>query len=295
MYSSHPPHHNHLPHPNPNSQSRDGPWGRHNGTMNQGERCVLHLRNLNEERVTPDVIFMLVGVYADVHRVKIMFNQKSAALVEVSNRLQADNAINYLDNVPLFGNNLRVQLSKFNEIKGGRRRNGVKRNNSTATVAPETSTDTAIATDTDTMGETNNNSGEVEANSDNTNIPEVEEMSEDNKAALLLNGDYIDNPLHRYRVFGSRNYSNITSPSSTLHLSNLPVNWSEVQIKAMFKPYATVDAIKLFAENKGKRMCLIRFNSLDEATTVIVLCHNMKMDERHHLRVCFSKSEIKNT
>jgi len=243
------------------SSRGDMPRGRfNNGGMGQTERCVLHLRNLNEERVTPDAIFMLVGVYADVHRVKIMFNQKSAALVEVTNRIQADNAITYLDNVPLFGNNLRVQISKYNEIKGGRRRN------------------------------------RKESVTEEDGEPAVEEeMSEETKAALLLNGEYIDNALHRYRVYGSRNYNNITSPSNTLHLSNLPVAWTEDQIKALFKPYATVDNIKLFTESKGKRMCLIRFKTLDEATTVIVMCHNMRLDDRHHLRVCFSKSEIKNT
>lgn len=37
-----------------------------------------------------------------------------------------------------------------------------------------------------------------------------------------LTKDYSNSPLHRFKKPGSKNYSNIFPPSSTLHLSNIP-------------------------------------------------------------------------
>ena len=37
-----------------------------------------------------------------------------------------------------------------------------------------------------------------------------------------LTKDYGSSPLHRFKKPGSKNYSNIFPPSSTLHLSNIP-------------------------------------------------------------------------
>jgi polypyrimidine tract-binding protein 1 len=37
-----------------------------------------------------------------------------------------------------------------------------------------------------------------------------------------LTRDYSQNPLHRFKKPGSKNYQNIYPPSATLHLSNIP-------------------------------------------------------------------------
>lgn len=37
-----------------------------------------------------------------------------------------------------------------------------------------------------------------------------------------LTRDYAQNPLHRFKKPGSKNYQNIYPPSATLHLSNIP-------------------------------------------------------------------------
>ena len=37
-----------------------------------------------------------------------------------------------------------------------------------------------------------------------------------------LTKDFTNSPLHRFKKPGSKNYSNIFPPSSTLHLSNIP-------------------------------------------------------------------------
>lgn len=43
-----------------------------------------------------------------------------------------------------------------------------------------------------------------------------------------LTRDYSHSPLHRFKKPGSKNYMNIYPPSSTLHLSNIPPNVTEV-------------------------------------------------------------------
>ena len=52
--------------------------------MRQQGGCVLIVSNLEETRVTPDVLFTLFGVYGDVLRVKILFNKKDTALIQVT-------------------------------------------------------------------------------------------------------------------------------------------------------------------------------------------------------------------
>lgn len=50
---------------------------------------VLLVSNLNPESVSPHCLFILFGVYGDVQRVKILFNKKENALVQMSDATQA--------------------------------------------------------------------------------------------------------------------------------------------------------------------------------------------------------------
>ena len=61
--------------------------------------CVLLVSNLNEEYVTTDAIFTLFGVYGDVQRVKILYNKKDTALVQMAEPHQTQLAISHLDKV----------------------------------------------------------------------------------------------------------------------------------------------------------------------------------------------------
>ncbi|TRY58547.1 hypothetical protein DNTS_006515 [Danionella cerebrum] len=49
-----------------------------------GSGGVLLVSNLNEEMVTPHSLFTLFGVYGDVQRVKILFNKKDSALIQMA-------------------------------------------------------------------------------------------------------------------------------------------------------------------------------------------------------------------
>ncbi|TMS01124.1 Polypyrimidine tract-binding protein 3 [Larimichthys crocea] len=73
---------------------------------------VLLVSNLNPESVSPHVLFILFGVYGDVQRVKILFNKKENALVQMSDATQAQLAMSHLNGQRLHGNVIRVMLSK---------------------------------------------------------------------------------------------------------------------------------------------------------------------------------------
>lgn len=203
-----------------------------------GQRgAVICVNNLDEEKVTPDILFTLIGVYADVQRVKIMYNKKSSALVQVTDINQANLAIRYLENVLLFNKPLHLTMSKHQEV--------------------------AIPRDDPT--ETN-----------------------------PLNRDYSNSPLHRFRIQGSRNYTNITDPSQTLHLSNIPAEFDEEKVKSVFMANfgLKIESLRFFPAKGDKKMALVHFEDVNTAVSALVYGHNAKMDDKHYLRVSFSKVEM---
>ncbi|XP_044726715.1 polypyrimidine tract-binding protein 1 isoform X2 [Chrysoperla carnea] len=86
-------------------------------TPNLGLGTVLLVSNLNEEIVTPDALFTLFGVYGDVQRVKILYNKKDSALIQLAEPHQAHLAITHMDKLRVFGKNIRVMLSKHQSVQ----------------------------------------------------------------------------------------------------------------------------------------------------------------------------------
>ncbi|XP_046336430.1 polypyrimidine tract-binding protein 1-like isoform X3 [Haliotis rufescens] len=78
---------------------------------------VLLVSNLDEQTVTPDALFTLFGVYGDVHRVKILFNKKDNALIQMAEPSQAQLAITFLDKVKVWGKTIRVAQSKHSVVQ----------------------------------------------------------------------------------------------------------------------------------------------------------------------------------
>ncbi|XP_078127234.1 polypyrimidine tract-binding protein 3-like [Sander vitreus] len=78
---------------------------------------VLLVSNLNPESVTPLCLFILFGVYGDVQRVKILFNKKENALVQMTDATQAQLAMSHLNGQRLHGNVIRVMLSKHPAVQ----------------------------------------------------------------------------------------------------------------------------------------------------------------------------------
>ncbi|NXM32214.1 PTBP3 protein, partial [Oxyruncus cristatus] len=78
---------------------------------------VLLVSNLNPEAITPYGLFILFGVYGNVHRVKIMFKKRGIALVQMADATQAQLAINYLNGQRLYGRVMHTTLSKYQTIQ----------------------------------------------------------------------------------------------------------------------------------------------------------------------------------
>ncbi|XP_034341574.1 polypyrimidine tract-binding protein 1-like [Arvicanthis niloticus] len=78
---------------------------------------VLLVANLNPEKVTPQSLFILFGAYGNVHRVKILFNRKETALVQMEDESQAKLALRYLNGHKLYGKALCILLSKHQSVK----------------------------------------------------------------------------------------------------------------------------------------------------------------------------------
>ncbi|KAM6289925.1 polypyrimidine tract-binding protein 3 [Aegotheles albertisi] len=78
---------------------------------------VLLVSNLNPEAITPHGLFILFGVYGDVHRVKIMFKKKESALVQMADATQAQLAISHLNGQRLYGRVLHATLSKHQTVQ----------------------------------------------------------------------------------------------------------------------------------------------------------------------------------
>ncbi|KAM8833564.1 polypyrimidine tract-binding protein 1a [Synchiropus splendidus] len=87
------------------------------GLATAGGHNVLLVSNLNPETVTPHCLFILFGVYGDVMRVKILFNKKENALVQMSDGTQAQLAMSHLNGQRLHGRAMRVTLSKHTTVQ----------------------------------------------------------------------------------------------------------------------------------------------------------------------------------
>jgi len=77
---------------------------------------VLIVSGLDSERLLPDHLFTLFGVYGDVIRVKILHSKRDTALIQFVNPQQAETALTHLNGCPLHGSTLRVNFSKHTTI-----------------------------------------------------------------------------------------------------------------------------------------------------------------------------------
>ncbi|XP_050997490.1 polypyrimidine tract-binding protein 1-like isoform X1 [Acomys russatus] len=78
---------------------------------------VLLVANLNTEKVTPYSLFILFGTYGNVQRVKILYNKKENALVQMADGSQAELAMRHLNGHKLYGKALCIMLSKYQSVK----------------------------------------------------------------------------------------------------------------------------------------------------------------------------------
>lgn len=99
----------------PNSNmSYTQPFGQPVGHQRQGS--VLLVSNLNQAEINCDDLFILFGHYGDVLRVKILFNKKDTALIQFTETTQASTALQNLNGVTLYGQEMRVSRSKHDNV-----------------------------------------------------------------------------------------------------------------------------------------------------------------------------------
>ncbi|XP_048354954.1 polypyrimidine tract-binding protein 2 isoform X3 [Sphaerodactylus townsendi] len=85
--------------------------------VSAGGNIVLLVSNLNEEMVTPQSLFTLFGVYGDVQRVKILYNKKDSALIQMADGNQSQLAMSHLNGQKMYGKIIRVTLSKHQTVQ----------------------------------------------------------------------------------------------------------------------------------------------------------------------------------
>ncbi|CAD6237454.1 GSCOCG00002322001-RA-CDS [Cotesia congregata] len=74
---------------------------------------VLLVTNLNEE-VSP---YLSLSVYGDVQRVKILYNKKDSALIQMAEPHQGHLAMTHMDKLKVFGKQIRVMVSKHQTVQ----------------------------------------------------------------------------------------------------------------------------------------------------------------------------------
>ncbi|XP_016100360.1 polypyrimidine tract-binding protein 2-like [Sinocyclocheilus grahami] len=182
--------------------------------------------------VTPQSLFTLFGVYGDVQRVKILFNKKDSALIQMADMNQAQLAMSHLNGQKMYSKIIRVTMSKHQTVQ----------------------------------------------------------LPRDGLDDQGLTKDFTNSPLHRFKKPGSKNFQNIFPSSATLHLSNIPQDITEEDLRVLFSNSGgTVKAFKFFQDHK---MALIQMTTIEEAIQCLIDLHNYNMGNNHHLKVSFSKSTI---
>uniref|UniRef100_A0A8C1TPR4 Polypyrimidine tract binding protein 2a n=1 Tax=Cyprinus carpio TaxID=7962 RepID=A0A8C1TPR4_CYPCA len=202
-----------------------------------GASGVLLVSNLNEEvsvllHINLSFTFTYFWVYGDVQRVKILFNKKDSALIQMADMNQAQLAMSHLNGQKMYSKIIRVTMSKHQTVQ----------------------------------------------------------LPRDGLDDQGLTKDFTNSPLHRFKKPGSKNFQNIFPPSATLHLSNIPQDITEEDLRVLFSNSGgTVKAFKFFQDHK---MALIQMTTIEEAIQCLIDLHNYNMGNNHHLKVSFSKSTI---
>ncbi|XP_014394693.1 PREDICTED: uncharacterized protein KIAA1551 homolog isoform X5 [Myotis brandtii] len=78
--------------------------------------CVLLVRNLNPERITIQNLFIIFGVYGDVQRAKIFFKNKTRALVQMADGIQAQLAMSHLNRHKLHGKPMLITVTPYKNV-----------------------------------------------------------------------------------------------------------------------------------------------------------------------------------
>ena len=105
-----------------------------------------------------------------------------------------------------------------------------------------------------------------------------------------LTKDFSGSSLHRFKNPNSKHNSHLIHPVEMLHVTNLPLDIAEEQVRNLFGQYGGVNGFKFFEQNR--KMALVQMGSVEEATHALVFLHGYKIGGENTIRVSFSKSKI---
>lgn len=77
---------------------------------------VLLCSNLPEDKISPDILFILFGVYGDVMRVKILYQKRDTALIQFATAQQAHMAMAHLSHLEFYDKEISISPSRHIEI-----------------------------------------------------------------------------------------------------------------------------------------------------------------------------------
>ncbi|XP_063686648.1 polypyrimidine tract-binding protein 2-like isoform X2 [Bolinopsis microptera] len=120
------------------------------------------------------------------------------------------------------------------------------------------------------------------------------QMPKPTDEAQDLTKDFSDSPLHRFRKPNQKVRENVYGPSPCLHLSNIPAEVTEEELKKMFESCGTIVNFRfLTSERPDKQMALLEFTNTSSAICGLVQFHNKEFITeagRQYLRISFSKA-----
>lgn len=120
------------------------------------------------------------------------------------------------------------------------------------------------------------------------------QMPKPTDEAQDLTKDFSDSPLHRFRKPNQKVRENVYGPSPCLHLSNIPAEVTEEELKKMFESCGTIVNFRfLTSERPDKQMSLLEFTNTSSAICGLVQFHNKEFITdagRQYLRISFSKA-----
>ncbi|XP_045443849.1 retroelement silencing factor 1 isoform X2 [Pipistrellus kuhlii] len=78
--------------------------------------CVLLVKNLNPKRIKIQSLFIIFGVYGNVQRAKIFFKNKTRALVQMADGIQAQLAMSHLSGQKLYGRRMLITVTRHKDV-----------------------------------------------------------------------------------------------------------------------------------------------------------------------------------
>ncbi|KAE8742774.1 hypothetical protein FOCC_FOCC011702, partial [Frankliniella occidentalis] len=301
-------------------------------TGQPGGSCVLLVSNLNEEMVTPDALFTLFGVYGDVQRVKILYNKKDSALIQMAEPHQANLAMTHMDKLRMFGKQIRVMPSKHLNVqlpKEGQPDAGLTKDYTTSPLhrfkKPGSKNYQNIYPPSATLHLSNippsvSEEEITEAFAKNgfqvkgfKFFPSFGKLLKEDasESVLELSSDLPGLPyassllfaLITNKIYHPPHYLPTPYTLSFVLLRRRQAKgkraaYYDIHFYKQFRIFLVCVCLYLFlyvwscVYRKDRKMALIQLSSMDEAVSALIKMHNYQLSEQNHLRVSFSKSNI---